>query len=96
MHPVEIIEQDTVIALSQTELIPKDGNWEILASWGIVQEDASNPLFYKASLPEGWTRTLSKDNHRLILVLDESNKCRITIFYKAVEYDRKAYFVINN
>lgn len=94
MNIVEQAEKDAVIALLFTDFIPKAGNWEVLESWGLQKEEIGNTLFYKAILPNNWTKILDENNHRIIYLVDPLGKQRAYIFFKAGIYDRKADIAI--
>jgi len=48
-----------------------------------------DPLFVHATLPAGWARKAS-DDARCSYIVDERGMARVSIFYKAAFYDRKA------
>ena len=85
--------QKTMIAATQ---IPKDGDWDLLKSWGVVILGDADELFYNAQLPEGWAlRSTEHDLHTDLI--DRFGRKRAGLFYKAAHYDRRAeVFVIRN
>lgn len=52
-----------------------------------------DPQFRRAALPEGWTRKPAEDPRGSYL-LDDLDRRRCTIFYKAAFYDRDAYLTV--
>ena len=89
----EAAGQKTMIDSTQ---IPKDGDWELLKSWGLVILGDADDLFYDAQLPEGWD--LRPTGHSLNTdMIDNWGRKRAALFYKAAFYDRRAeVFVIKN
>lgn len=53
------------------------------------QPHAHDPLFRPATLPEGWKREGS-DHAMWSYIVDDKGRRRVSIFYKAAFYDRKA------
>ncbi|MCM8548945.1 hypothetical protein [Streptomyces sp. STCH 565 A] len=51
--------------------------------------DASDPLFRPATLPDGWKREAS-DHSMWSHIVDDLGRRRVSIFYKAAFYDRRA------
>lgn len=49
-----------------------------------------DPLFRRAALPPGWTRRLEESDPRGQYLVDERGRDRVSIFYKAAPYDRRA------
>ena len=71
--------------------IPKDGDWEILKSWGVSILGDADDLFYNAQLPGGWE--LRSNGHALNTdLIDDRGRKRAALFYKAAHYDRRAEF----
>lgn len=56
---------------------------------GFVFGDAVDELFCEATLPAGWTRAAT-DHSMHSTILDEQGRERVSIFYKAAFYDRRA------
>ena len=54
------------------------------------EPDPSDPLFRSATLPEGW-RKEGSDHAMWSYILDPQNRRRVSIFYKAAFYDRRAH-----
>lgn len=52
-----------------------------------------DPLFILASLPDGW-RKVGSEHAMWSYIHDERGRRRISLFYKAAPYDRKAHFVV--
>jgi hypothetical protein len=81
--------------LLPTDLSPADeGAWTAL---GFTLGDTvdGDPLFRHATLPEGWTRRSHQDP-RGSDILDTRGIPRVSIFYKAAFYDRRASASIVN
>lgn len=72
------------------ELMPAQGPWPELVALGFAEpEPTDDELFVRTRLPKGWTkRTL--DDPRGGEALDERGVARVSTFYKAAFYDRKA------
>ncbi|HET6636794.1 MAG TPA: hypothetical protein VFH77_17385 [Streptomyces sp.] len=52
--------------------------------------DPSDPLFRPATLPDGWKREAS-DVDMWSYIVDERGRRRVSVFYKAAFYDRRAH-----
>ena len=52
--------------------------------------DPDDPLFMPATLPEGWTKKAT-DHSMGSVIVDPLGRERVSIFYKAAFYDRKAH-----
>lgn len=52
--------------------------------------DPSDPLFMPATLPPGWERKAT-DHSMGSVIVDELGRDRVSIFYKAAFYDRRAH-----
>jgi hypothetical protein len=94
MDIIEMLEKNAVDVLAEKDLIPRQGNWEVLESWGISKKESSDPLFYEAVLPPGWSKVRDKENDRLIYLVDQKGEPKAAIFYKSGAYDRKAGITI--
>lgn len=68
-----------------------DGGREPFEALGFTfgEPDPRNPLFAPATLPAGWTRQAA-DHDMWSYLLDEHGRRRVSIFYKAAFYDRRA------
>ena len=53
----------------------------------------NDPLFVKATLPEGWSR-VGTEHSMWSSIVDERGVERVAIFYKAAFYDRSAHMTI--
>ena len=87
----EAAGQKTMIDSTQ---VPKDGDWELLKSWGLVILGDADDLFYTARLPDGWE--IRSTGHALNTdMIDNWGRKRAALLYKAAFYDRRAeIFVI--
>jgi hypothetical protein len=77
----------------QSEVIPRDlsGRDELEALGFTFGEPLpSDPMFMPASLPEGWRREGS-EHAMWSYILDDFGRRRVSVFYKAAFYDRKAH-----
>ncbi|MGR6922657.1 hypothetical protein ACU635_51100 [[Actinomadura] parvosata] len=76
--------------LVNSEVIPAKGS-DDLATLGFTLGEPieGDPLFRKATLPEGWTRQAS-DHSMWSHIVDELGRRRVAMFYKAAFYDRRA------
>lgn len=82
--------------VADTSLMPTEGDWEALGALGFgAPEPTSDELFVKTTLPEGWTKGATEhDMHSN--VMDERGVERVSVFYKAAFYDRRASFYVTN
>lgn len=55
--------------------------------------NTGDPLFREATLPEGWSKKTT-DHAMWSKVVDEHGRPRLSIFYKAAFYDRKAHMSV--
>jgi hypothetical protein len=53
------------------------------------EPDASDPLFRPATLPAGWSKRAT-DHSMGSEVVDQHGRARVSVFYKAAFYDRRA------
>jgi hypothetical protein len=69
--------------------------WEKLRSWGFIIGEivSDDPIFRSVQLPSGWKKKGS-DHNMWSSVVDEAEKERISVFYKAAFYDRSAFMRI--
>ncbi len=65
-----------------------------LERFGIVFGDEVDDLFIEAKLPEGWSRK-GTDHSMWSEIRDEEGRCRMSVFYKAAFYDRKAHVSVS-
>lgn len=93
-HAIERSEAAGQAELVAPQLLPADmcGDRAAFERLGIVFGDPvdGDPLFLNATLPPGWSREGS-DHAMWSYVLDERGRRRISVFYKAAFYDRRAY-----
>jgi hypothetical protein len=76
--------------VNESELMPADGPWDELVELGFAPpEPTDDELFVRTRLPEGWAKRLL-DDPRGGEILDERGIPRVSTFYKAAFYDRKA------
>lgn len=71
-----------------TELHSPREDFEALG-FSFGDPDPHDPLFMPATLPDGWKREAS-DHDMGSYVVDELGRRRVSVFYKAAFYDRKA------
>ncbi|AHH20774.1 hypothetical protein NONO_c59980 [Nocardia nova SH22a] len=72
--------------------IPKSGPWDQLEALGFVRGADVDDLFVTAELPAGWSKQAYHSMGSIIV--DDRGIERVSIFYKAAFYDRKASFHI--
>jgi len=58
---------------------------------GIVKDD---PIFQYVELPQGWKKVATEES-RWSKLLDDKDRDRASIFYKAAFYDRSAYLTLS-
>ena len=77
--------------LLASSLMPAEADWDNLTALGFTKGDPvpGDDLFVNCTLPAGWTRK-SLSDPRGSVVLDERGIERVSVFYKAAFYDRKA------
>ncbi|WP_100467562.1 hypothetical protein [Mycobacteroides abscessus] len=65
--------------------------WDVLEQWGFQRGERveGDPLFVRATLPEGWSRKGSEHAMHSTIV-DDRGVERVSVFYKAAFYDRRA------
>lgn len=75
-----------------SDVLPSEGPWDSLAGLGFVKGDPveGDDLFVRCTLPDGWVK-VGTDHNMWSKVLDERGIERVSIFYKAAFYDRKAF-----
>lgn len=83
--------------LVASEQLPKDGPWDDLIALGFTrgQGNDADDLFVNATLPEGW-RKEPTDHSMWSQIVDARGIKRVSVFYKAAFYDRRAFFRIDN
>lgn len=89
---VERMEAEGQQQLVHSALLPADGS-DGLAELGFTlgEIDPADPLFREVTLPDGW-RKAGSDSHSLWSdVFDQHGRLRVTVFYKAAFYDRRAF-----
>ena len=55
---------------------------------------AGDPLFIFASLPPGWSKRRNENHSMWSYIVDQHGRERLSCFYKAAHYDRKAHFSV--
>jgi len=77
-----------------TAILPLDLNrsctWEQLAQIGIIKGELVDDIFVRVTLPPGWSKRPT-DHSMWSELLDEQQRVRASIFYKAAFYDRSAH-----
>lgn len=88
---IEAQEKAGQTALVQSTDMPAEmrPNQEAFERIGFTFGEAIDELFLSATLPPGWTRAATDHSMHSVL-LDEKGRERVTIFYKAAFYDRRA------
>jgi hypothetical protein len=83
--------------LVRSELLPSDlrGTEAAFEELGFILGDvqADDPLFRQVTLPAGWAREAS-DHAMWSYIIDPLGRRRVSIFYKAVYYDRSAHAAV--
>lgn len=82
--------------LVNSDKLPAEADWPAFEALGFVKGDPveGDSLFVTATLPEGWSRRA--DSHAMwSYIVDERGVSRVSIFYKAAFYDRRASMRIN-
>lgn len=97
--PIEDMEAAGQKELVESDVLPTDlhnntqDEFEALGfTFGPVIED--DPIFRYAILPDGWEKR-STDHNMWSIIVDETGKERVGIFYKAAFYDRHAHMYIS-
>lgn len=77
--------------LVNSQQLPREGWSDEILAMGIVRGDnfLCDDLFVNATLPKGWTKQAS-DHAMGSYLVDERGVRRVSIFYKAAFYDRRA------
>lgn len=84
-------------ALVASTVIPVDGPIDELEALGVKlgPVDDADPIFRECELPDGWRREAGDGpGHFWSYLLDPQGRRRVSIFYKAAPYDRRAFFRI--
>lgn len=89
---IEGMESAGQAQLVASDKIPTDAPWVELEALGFVKGEvvSGDDLFTQATLPAGWKREAS-DHSMGSYIVDERGVRRVSIFYKAAFYDRKAH-----
>lgn len=89
---LEAVEWKGQHQLVTSDLLPTDCNTAAFEAAGFTFGDPvpGDPLFRKATMPPGWTRGAS-DHAMYSHILDEHGRERVSVFYKAAHYDRRAH-----
>lgn len=90
---IERQERDGQRQLVNSDRLPSDfrgdrAAWEALG-FTFGDPDPADPLFMPATLPEGWKRQAT-DHSMGSVIVDTLGRERVSVFYKAAFYDRKA------
>lgn len=72
-----------------TDARPDDGTYLALG-FTFGDPDPDDPMFRPATLPDGWTKQRT-DHSMWSRIVDEHGRERVSIFYKAAYYDRRAF-----
>jgi hypothetical protein len=77
--------------LVASDVLPTAAPWDELIALGFTRgaEVAGDPMFTHCTLPTGW-RKQGTDHSMHSVVLDERGIERVSVFYKAAFYDRRA------
>jgi hypothetical protein len=77
--------------LVASSLLPTEAPWSDLEALGFVKGEpvSGDDLFTNVTFPAGWTRAAT-DHAMHSDVLDERGITRVSVFYKAAFYDRRA------
>lgn len=95
---IEAMEKRGQEELVQSDVLPTERlgkhKW-LLERWGfkigaVVKDD---PLFTEVTLPAGWTKKAT-DHGMWSKVVDEQGRERVSVFYKAAFYDRRAHVMV--
>jgi hypothetical protein len=88
---IEAMEASGQRELVESSVLPVEGPIEDMEKLGFVFGDVvqGDSLFRHAQLPEGWTK-VGTDHSMHSKIVDERGVERVSIFYKAAFYDRRA------
>jgi hypothetical protein len=90
---IERQERDGGQQLVNSDRLPADmGDQSAYEALGFTfgSVDKNDPLFRPATLPPGWSRKAGEGDPRGSSIVDAHGRKRISVFYKAAFYDRKA------
>lgn len=92
---IEAMERHGREELVRSEYLPTDGIAKYkkpLERWGFSfgVTDLEDPLFTEAQLPPGW-RKRGTEHAMWSEILDAEHRVRLSLFYKAAFYDRRAF-----
>jgi hypothetical protein len=96
---IEAMEKRGQTQLVNSDRLPSNGsngerasNDDAYLALGFTfgQPDLGDPMFRPATLPPGWRREAS-DHAMWSYIVDELDRRRVAIFYKAAYYDRSAF-----
>lgn len=93
--PIERMERDGQQQLVNSDRLPSEFNSGSQAEFEALgftfgDPDPSDPMFRPATLPQGWSRKGS-DHAMWSHIVDGHGRERVSIFYKAAFYDRRAF-----
>jgi|ERR1043166_1276896 hypothetical protein len=95
---IEEIEAAGQSAFVESTLLPIqlgiDTTQEQIEALGVVLGEPVDELFRKAVLPTGWKK-VALDHHMWSIVVDETGTERLSIFFKAAPYDRRAFMELS-
>lgn len=92
-NPIELMEaegQRALVNSSQTQLPINFRVQAQLETLGFVYGKQVDDLFVEVKFPEGWYIKAAPDHSMYSYLYDNKNRERVSIFYKAAFYDRKA------
>lgn len=87
----QLVNSDVLPAEATGREYGSDG-WPLLIEMGFVKGDPvpGDALFVNATLPEGWTRQAADGGAYWSYLIDDRGVRRVSVFYKAAFYDRRA------
>lgn len=91
---IEAQERAGQTATNKMEVLPKDCPKAQLEEVGVVFGKDQDDLFVKVTLPVGWSKRAT-DHAMWSDLLDDKQRKRGAIFYKAASYDRSAHMTMN-
>lgn len=96
---IHIQEERGQSELVRSELLPSDmsPNREAYEALGFVfgEPAEGDPMFVRAALPAGWSKRRT-DHSMWSVVVDATGEERVSVFYKAAFYDRRASMYLNS
>lgn len=96
---IERMEKQGQVELMHSDRLPTNGNngdrdsvdeQYLALGFTFGEPDPADPLFRPATLPDGWKREAS-DHDMWSYIVDGLGRRRVSVFYKAAFYDRKAF-----